>query len=381
MSKKIKNIFMGATTVVAVAAVGAGAYALVDCANKAHKDTVALEQPQAPVETVHTVSFSAILGNQPDLVTGTMADVTTTGDTPFVLPQCSYTAAQIEELGEIQFAGWSLTGDANEYVYAAGELLPGDFFDDKKDVTFFTIWKMQADQTFDGAPGYVLVGNSYDHLAELPNKAGYIFAGYYDQENGEGTQYYTATGDGTGAYGSTTLYAYWIAEEYEVIFDANGGEGTMENATVTVSSLLPQSDFTRDGWTFAGWSTSPTSAGQWYLNNAEITTQPNYGLSIDAFDKAGKITLYAVWGKAVDLIWSPLGAGDLLYYLENGTLHIVSGHSATVPIASKEGYVFAGYYDQENGQGTQYYDATGTLLKAVAELPARITLYAHFVSE
>ncbi|MBO7322259.1 MAG: InlB B-repeat-containing protein [Bacteroidales bacterium] len=75
---------------------------------------------------------------------------------------------------------------------------------------------------------------------------------------------------------------------YTVIFNANGGTGSMPNQTmiVDVSSQLNLNTFTKSGKQFAGWSTEPDgevvySDGQTVINLAE---------------EGESITLYAVWG-------------------------------------------------------------------------------------
>ena len=85
-----------------------------------------------------------------------------------------------------------------------------------------------------------------------------------------------------------TLYAIWedaTAEEevFTISFNANGGQGTM--APITISQDDPYLNvhnisctFTRAGYQFAGWATTPNS----YPLSGEITVQ-------------GDMTLYAIW--------------------------------------------------------------------------------------
>ena len=64
----------------------------------------------------------------------------------------------------------------------------------------------------------VAVGEEMPNIT-IPIKDGYIFAGYYTQPNGEGTQYYTATGEGSKKWDitkDTTLYAKWIPNVYDI---------------------------------------------------------------------------------------------------------------------------------------------------------------------
>ena len=76
---------------------------------------------------------------------------------------------------------------------------------------------------------------------------------------------------------------------YEVVFDANGGVGSMANQTIDVKAptALSTNAFTREGYTFKGWSTTPDGAVQ-YQDVEQVT---------DLAPAGGTTTLYAVWEK------------------------------------------------------------------------------------
>ncbi len=71
--------------------------------------------------------------------------------------------------------------------------------------------------------------------------------------------------------------------EYTIKYDSNGGTGTIANTIYKIGDKITLADgsgFSRDGYTFAGWSTSPS------------------GTSVDETAFNGKdVTLYAVWKK------------------------------------------------------------------------------------
>ncbi|RFC54510.1 InlB B-repeat-containing protein [Brumimicrobium aurantiacum] len=71
---------------------------------------------------------------------------------------------------------------------------------------------------------------------------------------------------------------------YDVIFDANGGTGTMANQTITSGATenLDANTFTRSGYVFDGWST--TSSGTVDFTDGAAYTMGN-----------SDVTLYAVW--------------------------------------------------------------------------------------
>ena len=76
---------------------------------------------------------------------------------------------------------------------------------------------------------------------------------------------------------------------YEVVFDANGGVGSTANQTIDVNTptALRPNTFTREGYTFKGWSTTPDGAVQ-YQDAEQVTNLAPAG---------GTTTLYAVWEK------------------------------------------------------------------------------------
>ncbi len=87
-----------------------------------------------------------------------------------------------------------------------------------------------------------------DKLQELTAE-GYVFAGWFIGE----TQF-TAE---TEINSDVKLTAKWT-KTYTVIFDANGGTGTMESVSVEIGAeiTLPANTLTKEGYIFAGWAAS-----------------------------------------------------------------------------------------------------------------------------
>ena len=105
--------------------------------------------------------------------------------------------------------------------------------------------------------------------------------------------------------------------EYTVIFNANGGSGTMANQTITLgeATALSENIFTKTGYTFEGWAT--TAAGTKVYNDKQ---------SVSDLTNAGEsITLFAVWNKipanAPAITFQPQGFEDAnaLTYANIGT--------------------------------------------------------------
>ena len=122
-----------------------------------------------------------------------------------------------------------------------------------------------------------------------PTRTGYTFLGWSTSRTAT-TATYSASGSFTiDAY--TTLYAVWKANTYSVKYNANGGSGTMANSshTYNTSKALTTNSFTRDGYTFLGWSTSSTATTPTYTNGQTV-------VNLTATD-GGVVNLYAVWEK------------------------------------------------------------------------------------
>ena len=69
---------------------------------------------------------------------------------------------------------------------------------------------------------------------------------------------------------------------YTISFDANGGQGSMAPQSGSSSATISPYSFTRNGYSFAGWNTSPTGSGTSYSNAA-------------AYPFTASTTLYAQW--------------------------------------------------------------------------------------
>lgn len=131
----------------------------------------------------------------------------------------------------------------------------------------------------------------------VPTRKGYTFAGWYTQSNGTGTKYnpgsnYAADQNG----GTVNLYAKWTPWTYNIKYDQNvkstsssktvtdmpNAQTKTQEIDVTLSSMTPK----RNGYIFAGWSTSA---------NGSVEYKPGSRFTKDLDSNGASITLYAVW--------------------------------------------------------------------------------------
>ena len=115
-----------------------------------------------------------------------------------------------------------------------------------------------------------------------PSMAGHKFLGWGTSEISTTPTY--AAGDTYNVNASTTLYAVWEANTYEIKYDANGGTGAPESQTKTYGIELALSTVkpTRSNYNFIGWSTSNTATEAEYQSGGSYTSNVS-------------TTLYAVW--------------------------------------------------------------------------------------
>ena len=126
----------------------------------------------------------------------------------------------------------------------------------------------------------------------LPNRT---FLGWNTAADGTGT-FYADQAAYTMGSANVTLYAQW---GLQIIFDANGGEGTMDPQGVFLNNdgssgwpttVLRANKFTRSGYGFLGWNTRADGTGTFYADQAKYTM----GFFRD--------TLYAQWSFVLKLL-------------------------------------------------------------------------------
>ena len=168
-----------------------------------------------------------------------------------------------------------------------------------------------------------------------------------------------------------TIGVTFAANTYKVKFDANGGTGTMSDLPFTydIAQNLTANVFERTGYNFSGWSTNADGTGTTYADGKSVQnlTAENEGI----------VTLYAKWTAKT----YPVTLDQTEAKVE-GTTSVEAIYGAEMPHIEtlptpKDGYAFAGYYDGEQGAGTQYYDAKGASAH-VWNKAEDATLYAHF---
>jgi len=127
-----------------------------------------------------------------------------------------------------------------------------------------------------------------DTTLVAPTKTGYTFGGWYTDES-----MVNVVSDnklaGNGYTADIKLYAKWIPHTYTVKFNANGGEGTMDNHSMTYDApaSLAASSFTKPGYNFAGWDTDESADAVVYSDKTQVENL--------TATNGETVNLYAVW--------------------------------------------------------------------------------------
>jgi len=169
------------------------------------------------------------------------------------------------------------------------------------------------------------------------SKTGFTFGGWNTKADGTGANF-----SGGSAYlpeGDVTLYVKWdtvTVITYSIIYNSNGGTGTMANSSHTydVEKTLNLNTFTRAGYTFDGWAETPDGAVK-YTNGQSVK---------NLSDTAGStVTLYAKWVDSAT-VWTVVfetnggsGVGDAVI-IKNTTV------SRPSPDPGRIGYIFDNWY-------------------------------------
>ena len=121
----------------------------------------------------------------------------------------------------------------------------------------------------------ITVNESVALNANVYSRPTYSFSHWNTSADGSGTSYSNeqVVTDLAGKDETITLYAQWTsAPHYYIHFDANSGEGTMEDQEFIydVPQKLNYGEFTKEGQAFDHWNTKPDGSGVSYRDGGSI---------------------------------------------------------------------------------------------------------------
>ena len=281
-----------------------------------------------------------------------------------------YTTEQSVTLADPTRAGYTFAGWFTDEAFKTetSGISTGSGYDK----TFYAKWTANENTiVFDANSGIGTMGNmtiATDSKANLTanafTKAGYTFIGWSTTKGGKVA--YTDGAEYTmGTNSSYTLYAVWQANINTLVFNANGGVGTMENMTIATDSKanFATNAFTKPGYTFIGWSTTPDGEVE-FVDGAEYTMGTN-----------SSYTLYAVWQANVNTVVFNANSGEGT--MENMTIATDSKSNLTANVFTKAGYTFVGWSTTPDGEvefadGAEYTMGTDSLYTLYAVWQANV---------
>lgn len=212
-------------------------------------------------------------------------------------------------------------------------------------------------------PSDILRANGFGETltATVPVRAGHTFSGWKDQS---GVTISSVAGAWTISDSSYIAYAQWAQTPRTLSFTANSGAGTQTSITGKfIGELvpLPQSTFTRAGYTFGGWSDGTNT----YPAGGSFTI-------VDADQAFG-----AIWvANANTISYNGNGATGGIApdngSQVTGTAYTVASNTNTLV---KTGFTFAGWNTTPDGNGDNFAEGATGLAST-----SNVTLFAKWSS-
>ena len=248
----------------------------------------------------------------------------------------NYTQAEVG----YKFSGWGID-EAGTIKYNGGEKVQNLTTEKNSVIKLYTLWEpISYNILFDSNGGNGTMENisaTYGDKVELStngfSKEGYKFIGWNTKSDGSGTAYIdksVVSNLATTDNSNVILYAQWSASDYLILFDSNGGSGTMSSIKVAYDQdvTLPVNGFEKEGYKFITWNTESDGSGTSYGASSiqkSLTSKEN-------------IVLYAIWEPiSYSVLFNANGGSGFV-----DKISTVYGEDITLPSSNfvKVGYKF-----------------------------------------
>ena len=204
--------------------------------------------------------------------TGTMSDQ------QFTYSSSQHLTANAFTNNGYTFHGWYTNPDGTGDFYTNGQQVNNLTPINNETVTLYAKWNaINYNITYDLDGGSMATANPTTYNVETPTftlnnptKPGYTFDGWTGTDLTEPTQTVTIT---QGSTGDRSYTAQWTPNTYTVHFDANNGEGTMNDMSFTYDQAqnLTANTFTREYHNFSGWNASDNGSGTSYTDGQSVS--------------------------------------------------------------------------------------------------------------
>ena len=284
------------------------------------------------------------------------------------------------------FAGWALS-EGGDAAYSDGATVSDLCADNGGEITLYAVWEQTVTEiTFASAHGEAVnppfsavYGRQLPDGLTVPVCSGYSFGGYYTQPDGAGQMIFDSAMNAAVAewninVSALTLHPYWIPVRYTIVYVSGqnvfGEQSAVYGTPFALNSAAEMDIAAPAGCRFAGWSAIPSGQIAAYADGQTIT---------DALTQTDGDTvyLYAVFeaNEEFAVIYDANGGSnapvDGSGYFSGDTVKI----SDTVP--QREGYIFAGWSYDPNGDSIDFPFENGQFTVSSAEMPdGGMSLYA-----
>ena len=241
------------------------------------------------------------------------------------------------------FTGWNRKADGSSTAYADKASVSKLSSTNGATVTLYAQWKkntykityeLNGGKNSSKNPATYTVTTA-DFTLLKPTRTGYTFAGWYS-DSAFKTK---ATTIKKGSTGNRTFYAKWTQNRYSIVFNANGGTGTMSkisSISYSTKKTLTANAFKRTGYTFTGWNRKADGSSTAYADKAVVSKLSS--------TNGATVTLYAQWKKNTYKITYVLNGGT--NNSGNPTAYTVTASTKTLKSPTKKGYTFVGWYKE-----------------------------------
>ncbi len=164
-----------------------------------------------------------------------------------------------------------------------------------------------------------------------------------------------------------TLYAIYSPNSYKIVYDANGGKGTMNDQTVTYDQKysVKANSFTYSGHKFIGWNTQPDGRGDDWTDRIGKEKTWNY---------ENDVTLYAIWkGDSYDVKFMPNGGEGTM---SKQKFDVGESKKLSDKQFTRTGYEFLKWTTESNGSGNSYENKE--TVKDISSAGTTLPLYAQW---
>lgn len=241
-----------------------------------------------------------------------------------------------------------------------------------ENVTFTAQWtKATYSVTLhdNGGTAGELTHYTYGTGATLPTpiRTGYTFGGWYNNEGFTGDP---VTAISNTDSGNKEFWAKWTANAYTVIFEANGGEGSMgsQHFTYDEQKALTENTFTKRGYTFCGWNTEENGTGTAYADRAEVSNLVS--------ENGASFTLYAQWTVNTYAI-SYVEANDIGGY-SSYTYSATENFAFQITTPEKDNHTFTGWTCDNNAVTISSVENGAYTVTIPADTAENITITANW---